>query len=124
VSEHPAPGPRGQKGERGEPGLPRAVARAVVTLFLINAVLIAGAYLFITHAAREASGARAAQMALCRSSNTARANEVNLWEFLIHLSQPPKTAQGREVLARFEHHLHTVFAPRDCAHLGGSGQGG
>ena len=120
MSEQPA-GPPGPKGERGERGLPHAVARAVVVLFLINSALIAIAYPLLSHAVEQASGAKAAQVALCRSANTARANEVDLWEFLIHLSRPPKTRHGREVLTRFEHHLHTVFRARDCARLGGSG---
>lgn len=141
MSERPAAGAPGQKGERGEPGLPRPVARAVIILFLINLALIAVAYVIINHnvrassaasakaaaaaqqaavAAQKAARADSAQQALCLSSNTARANEVDLWEFLIALGQPPKTAQGRRVLAQFVHHLHTVFAPRDCAHLGQS----
>jgi hypothetical protein len=114
------------------------VARAVVTLFLINLLLIAGAYLFISHdvrassaaaqkaavAAQKAARADTAQLALCQSSNTARANEIDLWDFLIRLSQPPRTARGRKVLAEFVSHLNTVFAPRDCAHLGQPQQGG
>ena len=55
---------------------------------------------------------------LCQAGNEARAEQVGLWEYLIHLSRPPKTAEGRAVLARFEQHLRAVFRPRNCGALG------
>jgi hypothetical protein len=71
------------------------------------------------HAADSASQANGAQLALCQAGNTSRAQQADLWEFLIHLS-PPKTEQGKKLIATFEHHLHAVFAPRDCSRLGRS----
>ena len=55
---------------------------------------------------------------LCQAGNEARAQQIGLWNYLIHLSGPPKTAEGRAVLARFEQHLRVVFRPRNCGALG------
>lgn len=85
-----------------------------IVITLVLTVLGGG----VVHAIQAAGQANSAQLALCQAGNTARAQQVELWEFLIHISQPPKTAQGRKVLATFEHHLHVVFASRDCESLG------
>lgn len=70
------------------------------------------------HAAQTANQASSAQLALCQAGNVSRAEQDGLWMFLIRLSPPPKTAQGRKVLTEFEHHLGVVFKPRDCRRLG------
>lgn len=70
------------------------------------------------HAVQTATRADSAQLALCRAGNTARAQQAELWDYLISLSKPPRTAQGRRLVGEFEHHLRVVFAPRDCARLG------
>ena len=88
----------------------------LVDIALTLAVFFAGA--LAVHASSRANSADSAQLALCQSSNVARAQQIDLWEFLIHLSPPPRTARGRELIAKFEHHLHVVYAPRDCAALG------
>lgn len=51
---------------------------------------------------------------LCQAGNEFRGQQAGLWAYLIHLSPPPKTAQGRMLLARFEHHLRVELAPRNC----------
>lgn len=66
-------------------------------------------------AAERAAAAEAAQVAACQAGNTVRAEQVDLWTFIIRISKPPKTADERQVLAEFEHHLRVVFAPRNCA---------
>jgi hypothetical protein len=44
-------GDPGERGRRGEAGMGRAVRRAVVYLFLVNFVLIAVGYLWLSHQA-------------------------------------------------------------------------
>lgn len=88
----------------------------LVDIALTAAVFLAGG--IGIHAADQAATADSAQLALCRSSNVSRAQQVELWDYLLSLAQPPKTKQGRELIAKFEHHLHVVFAPRDCSSLG------
>lgn len=61
-----------------------------------------------------AAQAAANSVALCRAGNIARAEQVDLWTFIIRLSKRPRTAQQRQVIAEFEHHLREVFAPRSC----------
>jgi len=112
--------------------------RAVAVLFLVMLALIAAGYLFLAHevtsvtaadrkatvaareaavAARKAARSSASQMALCQASNTARMEQVGLWEYVIRQSPRPRDAAGRARVARFERHLLVIFAPRDCAHL-------
>lgn len=91
----------------------------VVDIILTVGLSFAG-YLAV-RATEAANSATAAQMALCQAGNVARAQQTGLWEYVIHLSPPPKTAQGRLIVARFEHHLRVTFRPRDCARLGQPG---
>ena len=65
-------------------------------------------------AARHAS---ASNYALCRAGNTARAQQVQLWAFLLSLSKKPQTLRQRHNIAAFETQLHHIFAARDCAAL-------
>lgn len=82
-------------------------------------VLLAATGFLSVHAADQASRVNSAQLALCRAGNVARHQQVQLWDYVVHLS-PPKTKQAREVTVKFEHHLHAIFAPRDCTRLGNS----
>jgi hypothetical protein len=87
------------------------------------------------HSASQSAGhAFASNQALCQASNTARAQQVGLWTYLIDLSlasnpkpvtaaQKAQQAKSAALLARFERHLKVVFAPRDCAHLPGTDRG-
>jgi hypothetical protein len=75
-------------------------------------------------ASSAASGARTAASAvaqsnrnLCLSGNASRAQQVELWDYILSLSQPPATPAGRAQIAKFEAHLKAIFAPRDCAHV-------
>ena len=70
-------------------------------------------------AARAVAGvAQQNNRALCLSSNIARAQQVDLWDYIIGLNKVrPQTAQQQENTARFETHLHVLFAPRNFAHL-------
>ena len=55
---------------------------------------------------------------LCESSNIARAQQIDLWNYAIGLNKGvPQTAQQKEKTARFEVHLHSLYAPRDCANV-------
>ena len=90
-------------------------AFVIVVIALSLAIILAGG--IAVHATGEAETAVSAQLALCQSSNVARAQQVSLWEFLIHLGAPPRTAKGRMRVSEFEHHLYVVFAKRDCAAL-------
>ncbi len=92
--------------------------RKFILFDIIVTILLSGIGGGVVHAIQSANHANSAQLALCQAGNTSRAQQANLWEFLIRLSGPPKTAQGRRLIATFEHHLHVVFAPRDCSHLG------
>lgn len=115
------PGPKGDKGDRGE-GMTRGARHAVIFLFAFSVLLAVLNFSWtinqvnsVARADQKASAADAAQVALCRSGNEARAEQVDLWTFIIRISKPPRTAQQRQVLAEFEQHLREVFAPRSCA---------
>ena len=106
----------------------RGARYSVVFLFLLSVALAAANLFWTAHevnstisasqkataAVAEARATADAQAALCRAANAARAEQVDLWTFIIHLSKPPKAAAQRHVLAEFEHHLRVIFAPRPC----------
>jgi hypothetical protein len=110
-------GPKGPKGDRGE-GMTRGARHAVIFLFVFS-MLLAGMGLLFT--AREVNAVRAAgasTVQLCQAGNEARAQQIALWEFILRVSGPPRSARERAVTAAFIHHLHVIFAPRNCASLG------
>jgi len=102
--------------------------RATATLFVL-VLALSGANLEFT--AREVNAVRAAEVSsarstasvvqLCQLGNTARAQQVNLWDHIVTISQPPPhetPAAERKRLAdirAFIAYVHRVFAPRNCA---------
>ena len=54
---------------------------------------------------------------LCRSGNVSRVQQVQLWDYILKLSPPPKDAAGQARVADFRHHLDAIFAPRNCANI-------
>ena len=54
---------------------------------------------------------------LCLSANASRAQQVELWDYILGLAQPPATPAARERIAEFKAHLEAIFAPRDCANV-------
>ena len=100
-------------------------ARLATVGLLILTLLAGGGNLWATYGqvgavrAAEARAARAAATVtqLCETGNEFRAQQASLWDYVIHLSKPPQTAAQRAVVARFEHYLHLVTAPRNCRAL-------
>ena len=107
----------------------RGAFQAAVFLFCLS-LLIGGANLLFT--AREVNAVRtvtatAARNAasvnqLCQAGNTARAQQVSLWDHVLTIARGPRhetPAAHRRRLATeraFENYVHKVFAPRDCSH--------
>jgi len=95
--------------------------RSVIFLFLLSLVLAAGNYLLSASAVRSARASSASAVQLCEAGNEARAQQVQLWLFVIALSPPPprETAAARaarqKVITTFLAYVRSVFAPRDCA---------
>jgi hypothetical protein len=54
---------------------------------------------------------------LCLSGNASRAQQVEVWDYILSLAQPPATAAARERIGEFKAHLEAIFAPRDCANV-------
>ena len=80
---------------------------------------LAAAGALSVHAAQAANSVSASNRALCQSSNVARAQQVDLWDFVLSLpSGKPQTAQQKKNVTAFRHHLDAIFAPRDCSHIG------
>jgi hypothetical protein len=89
-------------------------------------ILLTGAVTVVAIQAHDASSAassaRTAAIAvaqsdrnLCLSGNAARAQQVELWDYILSLAQPPATPAARDRIAEFKAHLETIFAPRNCA---------
>lgn len=62
----------------------------------------------------QAKTATATSLTLCKAANTSRAQQHDLWLYLLTKGRP---AAGRAFVRRFEEHLDVVFAPRDCTAL-------
>jgi hypothetical protein len=95
---------------------------------LVLDILLTGAVTVVAIQAHNASsaavGARTTASAvaqsdrnLCLSANANRAQQIDLWNYILSLGRPPATAAARERIAEFKGHLETTFAPRDCAHV-------
>ena len=112
-------GEPGERGERGTAGLSVPVRRALVFLFVLN-VLLAGANMLWTahQVTRGSAAAVAVTRALCESSNVARAQSIQLWDFILDLpaSAPPTAAQEKRTAA-FRAFLGKAYQPRNCAHI-------
>jgi len=93
------------------------VVLAIVAIALLVASALVGEYFLFGVASTASQIAQVAQQdqrALCESGNTARAQQIELWQYIIGLSSPPKTPQQKQNVALFEAYLKTVFKPRDC----------
>lgn len=93
----------------------RLIAGAAILIVWFGS--IGGAYYLAAHNA-------ASVVQLCQAGNDARAQQIGLWTYILGISKPPayQTAAQRrqhdQVVAKFEAHLHHVFAPRNCQHPG------
>jgi len=104
-------------------GLPAARIRySVVFLLVLSLLLAAGNYLLSASAVRHASANRVSITQLCQAGNEARAQQVQLWVYLIALSPPPHEnaaalAARQKLIRQFLAYVHAVFAPRNCGAL-------
>ena len=97
----------------------RGMAYSIAFLFALSFLLAAGSYFLSVQAIRRATANTATITQLCMTGNDARAQQIQLWEFVISVSRPPhETAAHRRrreaTVRRFTTHLHRVFAPRNC----------
>ena len=92
----------------------RVLTVSTIVSVTLDVLLTAGLGIVI----HEQHATSASNLALCQSSNRSRAQQIELWEFVLHLGGPPKTQKQADIDARFVAHLRKIFAPRDCAHLG------
>ena len=109
------------------PDMSRGALQATLFLFVFTLVLFAANLLFTAH---EVTAVRAAlvasqraetsSMQLCQAGNEARAQQIQLWQFVVHISKTPphqtpaQAAQRARTVRAFEAYLHRVLAPRDC----------
>ena len=98
----------------------RGARYAVVFLFALTLAIGAANLLFTSHLVNRVTVAKASVVQLCQLGNESRAQQVQLWEFVIQISHSPPhesaahKAQRERTIRQFVAHLHKVFAPRDC----------
>jgi hypothetical protein len=95
-----------------------ALDLVLTVIVAITAVQAHNASTRATDASAAAEHASASNTALCQASNTSRAQQIDLWNFLLSLGKPPATAAERKVISGFRAYLDRDFAPRNCAALG------
>jgi hypothetical protein len=92
-------------------------------LIIAVAASILCSFLLAWYAANRATSSRATVQELCISGNDSRAQQKQLWEFVLTLSVPHanETAADRKVrtqrVKEFRAYLNKVFAPRDCGKI-------
>ena len=92
--------------------------RRFIVFDVLLTIALAATGAVSVHATQTASSASASNLALCQSSNVARAQQVELWDFVLSLSSgKPQTARQEKNVAEFRQHLEAIFAPRDCGHV-------
>lgn len=96
--------------------------RWFIVFDILLTVALSGVGAVSVHAVQSADSARASQAALCEAGNVARAQQVQLWGFVLSLSapakgSPPQTAAQKARVAAFKAYLARDFAPRNCAAL-------
>lgn len=91
-------------------------------LFDIALTIGLAAFAWIAHGASVSAGqAQQATLLTCQANNTARAENRQIWDFLIALSAPPATdtakqkAAADKQLAVIQGEINRAFAPRNCA---------
>lgn len=88
----------------------------VVTLFAVQAHNASESAKAATMRSQHAA---ASNLALCRASNVARHQQIELWDFLLSLgNRKHQTQRQKTNITVFEKRLHIIFAPRDCVALG------
>lgn len=114
-------GGEGGHGGTAPTGMTPGARHAAVFLFILSLFLAAGNFLFTSNLVHRSAAATASVTQLCQSGNEFRAEQVQLWEFLISVSRPPPhetpamKTQREKVTRLFVAHIHQVFKPRDCS---------
>lgn len=100
--------------------------RKFVIVDVVLTVLLAGVGGLSVHAASQADQNRTAQIVTCQASNQARAQNEQLWTYLINLStsQPPRPgetsaqkAASKTLISLLRAKVSATFAARDCQKL-------
>lgn len=74
-----------------------------------------------SNATSVASQTKQSQLAVCTAGNSARAGQVELWDYvltLLNLGNANQTPAQKAYLTAFQNYVDRLFAARDCEHLG------
>lgn len=100
-----------------------AINQIVLASLVIVALLVGGwfvNYALASHAVSTATNNSVTITQLCQSGNEFRAQQRQLWSFLIHISPPPPNETAAQRIARvhltnqFLAYVDKVNAPRNC----------
>lgn len=65
-----------------------------------------------------AAQVHASQISICQSTNTARSQNLQLWEYVLSLPPDrPLTEQQQKIRNEFRAYIQKVFAPRNCSKI-------
>jgi hypothetical protein len=102
---------------------------ALVALDVILTVVVALLAVQARNASATANETRAASVAACQSTNVARAENEQLWDYVLTLFAPrpgetaAEAARGEQALASLRAHVTQTFEPRNCEQLYAEGSG-
>lgn len=95
----------------------RQLRLIVISIFLDLFLTLGLGYLSIqTHGiASQAENNKEALVQSCKTSNEARSNNKQIWDFLLNVQTPnTPTLQQKQVRDQFQSLVNNTFAPRDC----------
>lgn len=93
----------------------RQLAVGLAVSLVLDVVLTVMVTVLATSAFSQGSTLRAAQLSSCAADNVTRADQRQLWQYIIQLSGPAKTEAQRQQAQKFQAFVSTTFAPVDCA---------
>lgn len=93
----------------------RHLAIGLAVSIVLDVILTAVVTVLSVSALSQGADLHAAQLASCASSNDTRADDRELWQYLVQLSGPPKTAVAKAQEDKLLAFVDTTFAPVDCA---------
>jgi hypothetical protein len=100
----------------GRERVTRRLAVGLVASLILDVILTVVVTLLSLSAVREGATLHASQLAACAVGNQARAEQVQLWSYVIQLSaQGPHGNQAE--LRQFKAYIDRTFAPVACARV-------
>lgn len=93
----------------------RKLFAAIGVMFAALIVVIVWLFQVAQDAKKAADDVETAQLTNCQNANNTRANQTQVWDFVLNLSGADAGPQETAALESIKAWIHDVFAERDCS---------